>query len=208
MAMEVNKLIEFFRDSKNARPSTIKQLKMENYETGLYAWYSDLSLVQKAGIEIPQGPWLINDSILLYVGMISERKSCMTSRLRFHACRGRADQSAVCMRLGCLLAGTLEISLHQVPGRAKQFFWHQRNTLPNWALGHLYFKACQCYRAKEFEPEIVWTLIPLLNRDYKPLNDFDKVLDRLEDFHTDLARRNPRPPEKLKWKLGHLGDAH
>ena len=84
--MEVDKLIEFFQDTKNVRPPTIEQLKRENYETGLYAWYSDLSLVQKAGIEIPPGPWHIYDRILLYVGMISERKSCMTKRLGFHAC--------------------------------------------------------------------------------------------------------------------------
>jgi hypothetical protein len=196
--MEVDKLIEFFQDTKNVRPPTIEQLKRENYETGLYAWYSDLSLVQKAGIEISPGPWHIDDRILLYVGMISERKSCMTKRLGFHACRGRADQSAVCKRFGCLLAGALKISLHQVLGQAKQFFWSPRNTLPTWVLDHLYFKACPCNCGKALEPEIVSTLIPLLNRDYKPLSDFDKLMASLEDFHTDLARRNPRPLEKLK----------
>jgi hypothetical protein len=196
--MEVNELIEFFRDTNNLRPPTSEQLKKESYETGLYAWYSDLSLVQKAEIAIPQGPWSIEDRILLYVGMISERKSCMSSRLRYHACLRRADQSAICKRLGCLLAKALEINLHQVHGQAKQFFWSPRETLPIWVRKHLYFKACPCDSAKTFEPVIVSNLTPLLNREYKPLNDFDNHMARLENSYVTLARRNPRSYEKMK----------
>ncbi len=196
--MEVTELIKFFRDTKDLRPPAPDELKKENYQTGLYAWYSDRSLVQKAGIEIPSGPWHINDIILLYVGK-ADRKSYMRARLRFHACRGRADQSpGICKRLGCLLAAALEIELHQVLGQATQLFWSPRTTLITWVQQHLYFKARPCDCPEDVEPDIISTLRPLLNRDHKPPIDFDKRMASLEKFHTDLARRNPRPFERLR----------
>jgi len=59
ITMDVNELIAFFRDEKNLRRPTTEQLNRENYETGLYAWYSDLRLVQESEIAIPQDPGIL-----------------------------------------------------------------------------------------------------------------------------------------------------
>jgi hypothetical protein len=160
--MDQEEIIRFFTSPDCFIPAT--EGPSVNEQPGVYACYSDLSLLSKSSVPFPErAPWRLHERLLLYVGSVTKRP--IGRRLRFHAGGGRADQSPFQSRLGCLIAIALGVRLVQGQ-RPNWFRFEPHPTLREWISEHVWFKVAVTDHAAEREQEVIQRLIPPLNVEY------------------------------------------
>ena len=184
------KIVEFFRQPRGFRKPTKEERAGVVATHGVYAWYSDLLLAKQAKPNVPvNGHWRIDDFLLLYIGIVTQRP--IKKRLYYASGRGRADQHLVPMGLGCLLSNTLGIELRQ--GKQPGFLvFVPREPLQNWIADHVCFKYLETKEAKALEPMLITELRPLLNLEYNEQHPFYTVIKNTIDLHKSQAKTFPR----------------
>lgn len=180
-----NEFINFFLNTKEIYKPTSSEISKANSTSGVYAWYSDLTLIEGSKPGVPsQGPWRIDNFLLLYIGSVTKRP--IKKRLYYHAGGGRADQSLVQLRLGCLLSQTLNIRLQK--GNKSGFFdFVPKERLRNWIKNHTHFKWLASEEAEHLEKMLITELKPLLNKSDNESHPFYLPMKNAEKFHLERS---------------------
>jgi hypothetical protein len=157
--MTTDEIIRYFT-SADGFLRAAERTAVEGQE-GVYACYSDLSLLDETSQRFPaSAPWRLRDHLLLYVGTVTKRM--IKKRLYYHFGGGRADQSPFQRRLGCLIAKKLGLQL--VRGEGPGFLtFDPPHSLRRWISDHVSCKVAVTEQAEDRERAVLQKLMPPLN---------------------------------------------